>query len=505
MDFATIQPIIPELFLAAVAMLILVFGAFASGRDERGAAMFSCKLAVFALVLTMGQIVISKMMFMLQALHVLSGMMVIDSLASYSKLLILTASVFTLIFGMRYQALCMNSNMSPAERAQACKGGFEYPVLVMLATVGMMVMVSAADFMTLYMGLELQSLSLYVLAAMKRGDMRAQESGMKYFILGAIASGLFLYGASLIYGFTGTTNFLRLAEMGVENASQVPPGLVIGMIFLLVGLFFKISAAPFHMWTPDVYEGAAKPVVAFFATSAKVAAAVVFMRISVQVLGGYESALQQVIIAAAVLSLAFGAFGALMQRNIKRLMAYSSIGHMGFVLVGLAAGGVNGAEAAMIYLSIYVLMNIGMFAFITVMQIRDKDVEDIDSLAGLGRARPVVAAIVTILMLSMAGIPPLAGFFGKFIVFKAAIAADLQLLAIFAVVMSVVSAFYYLRIIKIIYFDEPRKENGKDVILQAPLGREVGLILGISALFNVALFLAPGALIDLASFAAQSL
>ncbi len=374
------------------------------------------------------------------------GALVFDGFAVFTKLLIVVGALVALVMSLGY---IQSENI----------GKFEFPILVLLATLGMMVMVSANDLLTLYMGLELQSLSLYVLAAFKRGSLRSTEAGLKYFVLGALSSGMLLYGCSLIYGFTGTTNFVQIAEVTQGNlttGSQI--GVIFGLTFLIAGLAFKISAVPFHMWTPDVYEGAPTPVTAFFAAAPKIAAMALFIRVTMGAFAPAEGATapwQQVLVFLAMASMVLGAFAAIGQTNIKRLMAYSSIGHMGFAMVGLASGSQAGVKAVLIYLFIYMITTIGAFACILSMRRKEGMVENISDLSGLSQTNKVLAALLSLIMFSLAGIPPLAGFFAKFYVFVAAIDAGLVWLAIIGVLSSVVSAFYYIRIIKIIYFDDP--------------------------------------------------
>jgi NADH-quinone oxidoreductase subunit N len=367
-----------------------------------------------------------------------------------------------------------------------------------LATLGMMMMISANDLMSLYLGIELQSLALYVLAAFKRDSQRATEAGLKYFVLGALSSGMLLYGASMIYGFAGSTNFADLAR-SFEAMEQVSLGLIVGLVFLLAGLAFKISAAPFHMWTPDVYEGAPTPITAFFAVAPKVAALALLARVLMSPFGELLAQWQQILVVLAMASMVLGAFAAIGQRNIKRLMAYSSIGHVGFALVGLSAGTPEGVRGLLVYLTIYLAMNVGAFAVILSMKINDSMVENIDDLAGLGRNQPMLALVMAVFMFSLAGVPPLAGFFGKFYVFMAAIDAGLYTLAIVGVVASVVGAVYYLRIVKIMYFDEPGE------VFDRPVRVEMGAIMVVTCIFTVFFFAYPVPLLAGAQTAAQAL
>jgi NADH-quinone oxidoreductase subunit N len=353
----------------------------------------------------------------------------------------------------------------------------EYPVLILFATLGMGMMVSATDLLTLYIGLELNSLSAYILAAFLRGDERSAEAGLKYFVLGALASGILLFGMSLIYGFTGTTSFAGIAQ-ALDTGGGLSGGAMFGVVFVLAGLAFKISAVPFHMWTPDVYEGAPTPVTTFFASAPKVAALALTMRVALDAFGSQVHAWQQIVIFAALASIIVGALGAIGQGNIKRLLAYSSINNVGFILIGLAAATPAGASAMLVYLAIYVPMTVG--GFVAVLMLKDKDgapIEAIADLAGLSRERKVLSLCIAIVMFSLAGIPPLFGFWGKFVVFQAAVQAGLLPLAVIGIAASVIGAFYYIKVVKIIYFDEPAgKALGKsDWVHQA--------VLAASALF----------------------
>jgi NADH-quinone oxidoreductase subunit N len=357
-----------------------------------------------------------------------------DAFSSFAKLLVYIAAAVSLIVAPRFFAA--------NDKLRA-----EYPVIILLAVAGMGMMVSAIDLLTLYVGLELQSLSAYVLASFMRKDQRSSEAGLKYFVLGALASGILLYGISLLYGFAGTTSF---AGVAAAMKGDMGLGLLFGLVFTLAGLAFKISAVPFHMWTPDVYEGAPTPVTTFFASAPKVAAMALMVRVCVGAMGPATAAWQQIVIFAALASIILGAVGAIGQSNIKRLLAYSSINNVGFALIGLAAGTQAGVAAVMTYLTIYVAMTLG--SFLCVLQMHD---ESIAGLSGMSRTRPGLAAALAMFMFSLAGIPPLFGFWGKFVVFDAAVAAGLTPLAAIGIAASVIGAFYYLKIIKTMYFDEP--------------------------------------------------
>ncbi|MGB0968861.1 MAG: NADH-quinone oxidoreductase subunit NuoN, partial [Halocynthiibacter sp.] len=363
----------------------------------------------------------------------------------------------------------------------------EYPILLTLAVVGMMMMVSAGDLMALYVGLELQSLALYVVASLHRDSVRSTEAGLKYFVLGALSSGLLLYGASLTYGFAGTTQFAGI--MSTIHADHLSLGLLFGMVFIASGLAFKVSAAPFHMWTPDVYEGSPTPVTAFFATAPKVAAMGLFARVLHDAFGGASGDWSQIIALLSVVSMFLGAIAAIGQRNIKRLMAYSSIAHMGFALMGLAAGTAFGVQAMLVYIAIYVTMNIGTFAFILSLEKDGKAVTDISALNQYAKAEPLRALAMLVLLFSLAGVPPMLGFFGKFYVLQAAVNAGMSWLAVAGVIASVIGAFYYLRIVYFMYFGEEAEDTldgGISPILTAGLmASAVIMLVGIVNLFGV--------------------
>ncbi len=368
------------------------------------------------------------------------GLYTADSFAQFSKLLIYVAAAISLL-------------IAPGTLQKAGALRAEFPILILLAVTGMSVMVSANDLITLYIGLELNSLAAYVLASFARNDERSAEAGLKYFVLGALASGILLFGMSLLYGFTGSTGF---EAIGKAMSGEIPMGMLLGLIFVLAGLAFKISAAPFHMWTPDVYEGAPTPVTAFFASAPKVAASALLIRITIEAFGNQMAAWQQILIVVSLMSIIIGAVGAIGQQNLKRLLAYSSINNIGFILIGLAAGSEAGVAAMLTYLAIYVPMTLG--GFICLMQLKGSDgtiKEGMADVAGLSKSRPLLAATLAIFMFSLAGIPPLFGFWGKLVVFQAAVAAGLLPLAVIGIAASVIGAFYYLKVIKVMYFDEP--------------------------------------------------
>jgi NADH-quinone oxidoreductase subunit N len=466
-------PALPEIVLAVGAMALLMLGAF---RGEQTAVAVSW-LAIGLLVLA-GAI---TLWLPAGTLTTFGGSFIVDPFARFLKLLALTGSAGAILMSFDYLAV---------EKQQR----FEYPVLILLSTTGMLMLISAADLIALYLGLELMSLALYVVAAINRDSARSSEAGLKYFILGALSSGMLLYGASLVYGFTGTVSFAGIAKA----ASPDSIGLVMGLVFLFAGFCFKVSAVPFHMWTPDVYEGAPTPITAFFAAAPKVAGIAMFVRTTIAAFPGIVPQWQHIVIFVSIASMALGAFAAIGQRNIKRLMAYSSIGHMGFALIGLAAATSGGVEGVLVYMAIYLAMTLGTFAVILSMRREGRMVEGISDLAGLARTNPAMAFFLAMLLFSLAGIPPLAGFFAKFYVFLAAIKAGLFGLAVIGVVTSVVGAYYYLTIVKIMYFDEPAKAF-------APMPYELKIVLAASGLFNLLFFVYPGPLIAAATAAAKSL
>jgi NADH-quinone oxidoreductase subunit N len=469
-----LMPLLPELTLASGAMLMLMLGAFIG---ERSAAMVNGWCVV---VLVLAGV---ALVWLPPGPHVMfGGSFLVDDYARFLKVLTLVGSGGALLLSLDYLTI---------EKQQK----FEYGTLFLLATLGMLMLISASDLIALYLGLELMSLPLYVIAASNRENLRSTEAGLKYFVLGALSSGMLLYGASLIYGFTGTVNFAGIAK-ATQNGAGL--GLIFGLVFLFVGFCFKISAVPFHMWTPDVYEGSPTPVTAFFAAAPKVAGIAIFARVTVVAFPGITHEWQQIVVFVSIASMALGSFAAIGQRNIKRLMAYSSIGHMGYALVGLAAGTAEGVQGVLIYMSIYVAMTLGTFAVILSMRRDGRLVETISDLAGLSRTHPTMAFFLAVLLFSLAGIPPLAGFFAKFYVFLAAIKAGLFTLAVIGVLTSVVGAYYYLAIVKIMYFDEPVRSFERMPML-------LRLVLGVSGLANILFFAYPAPLLGAATVAAKSL
>jgi NADH-quinone oxidoreductase subunit N len=469
---ASFLPALPEIVLAAGTLVMLMIGVFM----ERKALPVVTALSV-ALLAAAGAIVIGMPVDAVA----FGGAFVVDPFARLMKVVTLVGSVVAIIMSVGY------ARTLKFER-------FEFPVLIVAATLGMMMMISANDLIAVYLGLELQSLALYVLAAFNRDSARSTEAGLKYFVLGALSSGMLLYGASLVYGFTGTTTFAGIAT-ALQGGGTL--GLTFGLVFLIAGFAFKVSAVPFHMWTPDVYEGAPTPVTAFFAAAPKVAAMALFVRVLVDPFASLTADWQQIVTFIAIASMGLGAFAAIGQTNIKRLMAYSSIGHMGFALVGLAAGNQAGVQGVVIYMLIYMAMTLGTFASILSMRRGETMVEEIEDLAGLARTNPVMAFMLGTLLFSLAGIPPLAGFFAKFYVFLAAISAGLYPLAVLGVLASVVAAYYYLRIIKVMYVDEPAGEF-------RPMPADLGVVLGVSGAFVLLFIFIAGPVSGAANVAART-
>ncbi|WP_370674385.1 NADH-quinone oxidoreductase subunit NuoN [Pleomorphomonas sp. PLEO] len=465
----------PELLLAVGALLLLMLGAY--GGERRTGLVFG--LSALLLVAAAVAVIVGR------DGSTFGGSFVVDGFGRFLKVLVLIGSALAVVMTQRFAV---------AEKFFH----FELPVLIVLATIGMLLMISAGDLIAVYLGLELQSLALYVVAAFHRDNGRSTEAGLKYFVLGALSSGMLLYGASLIYGFTGHVDFGGIAAAAATSGGHASLGLTFGIVFVAAGIAFKVSAVPFHMWTPDVYEGAPTPVTAFFAAAPKIAAMALFVRVLMEALGPVKAEWQQIVAFMSLASMILGAFAAIGQRNIKRLMAYSSIGHMGFALVGLAAGSEAGIYGVLIYLATYLAMTAGAFAVILSMRRDGVMIEDIDSLAGLSRTNPIVAYLLGIIMFSLAGIPPFAGFFGKYFVFAAAINAGLYWLAVIGILSSVVGAYYYLRIVKIMFLDEPKGAF-------EPMGGELKVVLGIAGLFVAAFALVLGPLGDAALAAAHTL
>lgn len=475
-DFNLI-PILPEMFMAITAMGLLIVGVN-GGNRVTDVICWGCVIAcVFTIFLLFG--------ISWEKTVILNDMFVLDQFSGFMKLIILFGMMASLALSVKY-----------LYQEQMIR--FEYPILMMLAGIGMMLMVSAHNLLGLYMALELQSLSLYVLAAFRRNSQKSAEAGTKYFILGALSSGLILFGASLIYGFTGTLSFSGIQE-SLAATESMNIGVITGMVFLLCGLAFKISAAPFHMWTPDVYQGAPTSVTAFFAIVPKIAAFALIIRLLYDPFASLVEEWSQIILFLSVASMTVGAFAALVQDNIKRLIAYSSIGNMGYALIGILAGGQIGISSVIIYLFIYMFMTAGVFGILLCLRRGNIASEKISDFGGLSVHNPALAYAMAILMFSMSGIPPLAGFFGKLFIFQAAIEAELYILAIYGVLTSVVAAYYYLRIVKVMFFDDPVDAVDKDI----PFARRA--VIFLSVIFVLGFIIKPNLLVSSSQSAASAI
>ncbi len=477
-QMADIMPALPEIFLATVGLVLVLVAAY--GGETPVNARRVTRLAMGGIAITLLLVLNSEQM----VTSGFGGLFSADSFAGFMKILVCLGTFAALAMSVRSEG---DDDINKPE----------YSLLVLLALVGMMLMISADNLMALYMGIELQSLPLYVVAAMRTNSLRSSEAGLKYFLLGALSSGLLLYGASLVYGVAGTTDFdgIALALAGQE----LPPVFIIGMVFMICGLAFKVSAAPFHMWTPDVYEGSPTIVTALFAIAPKVASIALLMRLTYGAFGGIADQWQQVLVAMSVASMVIGALGAIMQTDIKRMMAYSSIAHMGYATAGLAAGTLAGATGVMIYMTGYVFMGAGTFAIILLMRREEAEATRIADLKGLSRTHPMLAVGLLVMMFSMAGIPPLAGFFGKWYVFLAAVEAGLVPLAVIGVVTSVIGAFYYLRIIRLMYFDDT------DTPLDPGIPVANRMVLGVSLAVILLFFAGLRSLLGAADTAAVAL
>ena len=483
-----LTPALPEIVLAVSLMFLLMLGVFTEDNTRARITSYGCIIVLI--------IVISLMFFSMNgSSSTFGGVFIVNEFTVYIKTFVLISAISVIIISREYL------------KTQSIRH-FEFPILIGMATLGMLMMISSNDFLALYLGVELQSLSLYVIATFQKDSARSAESGLKYFILGALSSGLMLYGISLIYGFAGSTSFNSLAEVFDNLDGEFPfVGIVVGLVFIITGFAFKVSAVPFHMWTPDVYEGAPTPVTAFFSLSPKIAAMGLFVRTMIEPFGDLDDQWQQIIILMAIASMGFAAFAAINQKNIKRMMAYSSIGHMGFALIGLAVAGVaeeitirsHGIKSMLVYLGIYVFMNLGTFSCILLLKRNGRFLESIDDLAGLSKTKPGLAMIFSIFMFSMAGIPPLAGFLGKLYVFEAAVLAELYGLAIIGVVSSVIGAFYYIRIVKVMYFDRSNEE------LDPTISLEIKSVLIVTGFVIISLILYPAPLFSSAEQAATAL
>ncbi len=459
--------ILPELFLSVAIMSLLMLGVFIK-KSFKLVSLLTISSLAFAIILVLNQ--------PNEMVKIFNDSYIIDKLSIFMKVLTLLFCLFVLLSSKDY---IKNNDIDK----------IEYPIIILASTLGMILMISSYDLIVFYLGLELQSLCLYILASFRREDVRSSEAGLKYFVLSALASGLLLYGCSLIYGFTGSTNFETIAT----NLNEANKGAVFGIVFIIVGLAFKVSAVPFHMWSPDVYEGSPTSVTSFFALIPKIAAITVFIRFMYVPFINAINQWQAIIVFLSIASMIVGAVAAIGQQNIKRLMAYSSIGHMGYALAGLATGTNEGIQSLIIYLTIYLVMNLGAFGCIFMMKRENIFYENINDLSGLSKNHPMLAFSFLIILFSLAGIPPLAGFFAKFYIFMAVIEVKMYALAIIGLVTTVVSAFYYIRIIKVIYFDKPKKPFDKNY----DFGLKISLIL--SSILVLIYFIYPSILTDLVS------
>ena len=459
--------LIPELFLSISAFLLIILGVFIKNSFE-----LIYRLSIFVIFSIILIILTSDKQYS----QVFNGSFIIDQFSSYCKILILISAFFVLLISKKYIIEIKNDK-------------FEYPIIILLSLLGMFVMVGSNDLILFYLGLELQSLALYVLASIDRDNIKSSEAGVKYFVLSALSSGLLLYGCSLIYGFTGTTNF-ELISTSNENFNV---GSIFGMVFILVGLAFKVSAVPFHMWTPEVYQGSPTSVTSFFSVVPKIAGIAIFIKFMYVPFREVLSEWQYILVFISIASMILGAVAAIGQKNIKRLMAYSSIGHIGYAIAGIAAGSENGLKSTLVYISIYVVMNIGAFSCILLMKRGGKYIEDIDELSGVSKNHPLMSLGLLIILFSLAGVPPLAGFFAKFYIFMAVIESGMFTLALIGLITTVISAFYYIRIVKVMYFDEPRKpfEKFTDFKIHGPLA--------LSCILLISFFLYPSILNNIVS------
>ncbi len=462
-----IKFLIPEIFLSISIFSLLMIGVFIKNSFET-----VYRLSIFVIFLILLIILSGDN----ESAKIFSESFVVDKFSLYSKALILISTFFVLLISKRYIVDIKNNK-------------FEYPIIVLLSLLGMFVMVSSNDLILFYLGLELQSLALYILASIDRDNIKSSEAGIKYFVLGALSSGLLLYGCSLMYGFTGSTNFEEIAS----NSGDFNVATIFGMVFILVGLAFKVSAVPFHMWTPDVYQGSPTSVTSFFSVVPKVAGIAIFIKFMYLPFREVLNEWQYILVFMSIASMILGAVAAMGQTNIKRLMAYSSIGHIGYAIAGIATGTESGFKSTLVYISIYVVMNIGAFACILLMKREGKYLEEIDELSGLSKNHPLISFALLIILFSLAGIPPLAGFFAKFYIFMAVIESGMYTLAIVGLVATVVSAFYYIRIIKIMYFDEPKKpfEKFTDYRIYGPIV--------LSCILLLSFFLYPSILNEIVS------
>jgi len=462
-----IKFLIPEIFLSISIFSLLMIGVFIKNSFEIVYRLSLFVIFLITLIILSGDNEPAK---------IFNESFTIDKFSLYSKILILISTFFVLLMSKKYIVDIKNNK-------------FEYPIIILLSILGMFIMVSSNDLILFYLGLELQSLALYILASIDRDNIKSSEAGVKYFVLSALSSGLLLYGCSLVYGFTGSTNFEEIAS----NSGDFNVGTIFGMVFILVGLAFKVSAVPFHMWTPDVYQGSPTSVTSFFSVAPKVAGIAIFIKFMYLPFQGVLNQWQYILVFMSIASMILGAVAAIGQTNIKRLMAYSSIGHIGYAIAGMAAGTENGFKSTLVYISIYVVMNIGAFACILLMKREGRYIEEIEELSGVSKNHPLMSLGLLIILFSLAGIPPLAGFFAKFYIFMAVIESEMYTLAIVGLVTTVLSAFYYIRIIKIMYFDEPKKpfERFVDYRIHGPIF--------LSCILLVSFFLYPSILNEIVS------
>lgn len=475
-----LRAILPEIYLLAMIIFLLLVAVYKCTRV--------CNAMISGTMLTLlgtGWFLTSHLGLGHQV-AILNGMFATSSFIAFSKILILVAAAMTLLVGADWLKE---------------KGGYpsEFLVLMLLSILGMLCMVSANDLLAVYMALELSSLALYVLAAFTRDTAKSSEAGLKYFVLGSLASGMMLFGISLVYGFSGTIGFEPLKELFANTVPPYSRGLVLGMIMVIIGFCFKLSAVPFHMWAPDVYEGAPTPVTAFFATAPKIAAFILFIRVLVQPFGMLFEQWQQVILFVSVGSMVVGAFAAIMQTSFKRLLAYSSIGHVGFILMGVATDSLDGVQSVLLYLTLYIFMSAGAFGCVMLMRRGGEYVEDIKDLSGMAQNHPVRAAILAIFMFAMAGIPPLSGFFGKMYILLSAVHHGLVWLAVVGVVASVIAGYYYIKVVKVMYFDDPARPFDSEVPCLLRLG--IGISMAVTLFFCAV----PSGLMDQIKLVAQGL
>jgi len=464
-----LELILPEIFISLSTMFLLILGVF-----KKNSSKLIQNISLLVLLIT--AVITFNETLGINKVTLFNGSVVIDYLSSFMKIVTLVAAFLVLIISSNY-----------LKSLKILK--IEYPILILCSVLGMMIMISSNDLIVFYMGLELQSLALYVLASFNRDQIKSSEAGLKYFVLSALSSGLLLYGCSLIYGFTGSTNFNVIANE--LNSSEY--ALTFGIVFILVGLSFKISAVPFHMWAPDVYEGSPTSVTLFFTMVPKIAALTVFIRFLYVPFLYLIDQWQMILIFLSIASMVFGAVAAIGQKNLKRLIAYSSIGHVGYALAGLATGSNEGIQSSVIYITIYILMNLGLFSCLLMMKRNNVYYEQIDDLSGLSKNHPLLSLSLLIILFSLAGIPPLAGFFAKFYIFKSVLEQSMFFLAIVGLLSTVVAAFYYLRLIKIMYFDKEKEKYDTDHSLWLKFS------LGVSTLLILVYFICPGQLIEVVS------